>query len=109
MHQGQRLHQIYIQLQRGGNGAGNLCDFNGVGEPVAKMVRAAAGKNLRLVLQPAESPRMHHADTIALEDVAVSMSFFRIAPSTALFRSQRVKGKHAKSVSQGAPRFAKLV
>jgi hypothetical protein len=65
------------------------------------MVRAAAGKNLRLVFQPAESPRMHHAVTVALKDVAVRMGFFRIAPSTAFFRSQRVWGRHAKSVSQG--------
>jgi hypothetical protein len=28
------------------------------------------------------------------------MAFFRIAPSTALFRSQRVRGKHARSVTQ---------
>jgi hypothetical protein len=69
-------------------------------EPVAKMVRAAAGKDLRLVFQAAESPRMHHAVAVALKDVAVSMGVFRIAPSTALFRPQRVWGKHRKSVSQ---------
>src|SRR5579859_4535975 len=65
------------------------------------MVGAPAGKDLRLVLQPPESPRVHHAVAVTLEIITVSVALFSVAPSPALFRAQRIRGKHGQSVSQG--------
>ena len=36
--QRQRFGEIFVQLQNGGQGAGNLRHFDGVGEPVAEMI-----------------------------------------------------------------------
>src|SRR5205823_12219107 len=51
MDQRERLYQVDIEIEFGGDGAGDLRDFNGVREPVAKVVRVAAGEDLRLILQ----------------------------------------------------------
>src|ERR1700704_4504211 len=65
---------------------------------VAKMVREAAGENLCLVFQPPKSPRVYYPVAIALEVIAVGVPGFRITPSPALFRTQRVWGKHIRRV-----------
>jgi len=69
-------------------------------EPVAEMVRESASKDLRFIFQPAKRPRIHHAVTITLKVVAVSVFRLRIASSAALFRTQRIRSKHEMSVAQ---------
>ncbi|GAC1703184.1 MAG: hypothetical protein NVS9B4_10520 [Candidatus Acidiferrum sp.] len=44
--QGEGFGKLTIQIQRGGDGASDLSDFNGVGEAITKMVREAHGKDL---------------------------------------------------------------
>ncbi len=99
MHQRQRLHQVFIQPQFGGNCARDLRDFNRVRQPVAEMVGVPACENLRLVLQPAKRARVYHAVAVALEVIAVRMGRLRITPSAALLGAQRIRSKHEMSVS----------
>jgi len=63
-----------------------------MGQAVAEVIRMPAGKNLRLVLQAAESPRVDHAIAVTLEIAAVGMAGLRVAPSAAIFRAQRIRG-----------------
>src|SRR5262249_12994821 len=83
MHEGQRLDEVFIELQLGGNRPRNLCNFNRVGKAVAKMVRVAAGKDLRFIFQSAEGPRVDYAITVTLKIVAIRMPRLRIPPSPA--------------------------
>ena len=64
------------------------------------MVGIAAGKDLGLVLQPAEGARMDDAVAVALERVAVRMRRLRIAPSPGLLGLDRVTGEHERSLPQ---------
>src|SRR5580693_1233332 len=56
--QGQRLYQIGVQSKLRGDGARNLRDFDGMGQPVAKVVRIAARENLSLRFQPPKCARV---------------------------------------------------
>jgi len=77
--------ELFIEIQRGGHGAGDLRDLDGVGEPVTKVIRDARRKHLRFILQAAERGRMDDAVAIALELAAVRMRQFRISPASASF------------------------
>ncbi len=81
--QRESLGEFFIEPQRHGHGAGDLRDFDGVGEPVTEMVRDARRKDLGFVLQPAKGPRMDDAVAIALELAAVRMRQFGISPAAA--------------------------
>jgi hypothetical protein len=61
-----------------------------MGQTVAKMIRIAAGKNLRLVFQSPERPGMDHAITIALEVRAIGVSGLRISTSPTFFLRESV-------------------
>src|SRR5262249_56234235 len=39
VHQSQCFHQVFIQVELGSDGPGNLRHFNGVGQAIAKMIR----------------------------------------------------------------------
>ncbi len=93
----QRLGEVLIQVQSGGNGAGDLRHLDGVRQAVAEMVRDAGRKNLHLVFQPAKGARVNDAVAIALELVAVGMRKLGIAPSAALL--------HGKAQSAGRGHF----
>ena len=62
-----RLGQIFVQAKRGGNGPGNLCDLDGVGQAAAKMVGRPAGKYLRLARETPEGAGLHNALAVTLE------------------------------------------
>src|SRR5205823_920513 len=94
MNQRQRLNQIFIQAEFRSNGARNLGDLNGVSKTVAKVVGVAARKYLGLVFQTAKGARMDDPITVPLKIVAIWMTRLGIAPSEALFRTQRVRRKH---------------
>src|SRR3989442_5957853 len=55
--QRQRFHQVDVQSKLGGDGACNLCDFNGMSEPVAKVIGVAAGGELGFVFRTSEGGR----------------------------------------------------
>ena len=63
-------------------------------KPVAKMVGIAVSKNLRLIFEATEGPRMDHPVAVSLKIGPVRMARLGIAPSEALFRTQRVRRKH---------------
>src|SRR5205807_4352316 len=71
VHQGQRLYQINIQAQLFSDGAGNLCNFDRMGQAVAEMVGVTASEDLRLVFQPAKGAGMNDAVTVSLKIVAI--------------------------------------
>jgi len=48
MHQGKRLGQIDIKIERGGGVPGHLRDLHGVGQAAPEMIRCATRKHLRL-------------------------------------------------------------
>ena len=81
--QGEGFGEFFIEIERRGHGAGDLRDFNGVGEPVAEMIRDARRKNLRFIFKPSKSARMDNAVAIALELAAVRMRQFGISPAAA--------------------------
>ena len=98
MHQRQGLDEIDVQVERSGDGAGNLRDLHRVRQAGAKVVGVAAGEDLRLVLQPAESAGVNDAVTVALEGVAIRVRRLGIAASAGVFDANRVGGEHGESV-----------
>src|SRR5579864_4889728 len=71
MNQCQCLDQINVQAESAGNGARNLRDLNGVGQPVAEMIGIAAGENLGFSLEPAKSAGVDNTVAVPLKVVAV--------------------------------------
>ena len=67
VHQRQRLRQVLVQPQRLRDAARDLHHLDGVGQPAAKVVRGAAGEDLRLARQPAKRARLHDALAVALK------------------------------------------
>ncbi len=94
VHQGERLHQVNVQAELGGDGARDLRDFNRVGQAVAEMVGVTAGEDLRLGFQAAKRPGMDDPVAIALKVVAVGMRGLRITASAGLFHAHGVVGQH---------------
>ncbi len=66
----QRLGQVLVEPERAGERAGDLRDFQRVGQPGAEMVALVEDEDLGLVGQPAEGGRMDDAVAIAAESVA---------------------------------------
>ncbi len=97
VHQRQRLHQVHLQPQLGGDGARDLRHLDGVRQPVAEVVGVAAGEHLGLIFQPAEGARVHHAITVALVVAAVRMRRFRMPPPASFLHPCGVRGKHGTS------------
>jgi hypothetical protein len=58
--------EVFIQLERAGDAAGNGGNFHRVREPCAEMITRAVQKNLRFVFKPAEGARVDDAVAIAL-------------------------------------------
>ena len=81
VHQGQGFGEIDIEIQGSGDGAGDLRDFERVGEAVAEVVGVAAGEDLRLGFEAAESAGVNDAVAVALKIIAVGMRRFREAAS----------------------------
>ena len=79
--QRERFGEIGIQMQRAGNGAGDLRDFEGVGEAIAEMVGIARGEDLRFGFEAAESARMD--DAVAVTRVIVAIGMLRLREAAA--------------------------
>ena len=88
-----------LRVERAGDGAGDLRDFEGVGEAVAEVVGVAAGEDLGLGFEAAEGAGVDDAVAVALEVVAVGMRRFREAASAGLFDLHRVAGQHGGRIA----------
>ena len=99
VYQSQRFHQINVQPKLSGHRAGNLRNFQGVSQAIAKMVGVTADKNLCLGFQPAKGPRMNYAVAVPLEVVAVTMLRFRVATPARLFHPHGVVGQHGQRIA----------
>src|SRR5271166_1049421 len=102
MDQSQRLDQVYIESNLRGDRPRNLCHFNRMCQPVAKMVGVSPRKDLRFRFQPPKRASMHDAIAIALKVVAVRMGRLRMTASARLLHAHRIVGEHAKSVAAEA-------
>src|SRR6266550_971609 len=87
MDESQGLRELGVQTQGAGDGAGDLRDFEGVRQAVAKMVGIARGEYLGFGFESAEGPGMNNSIAVASVATAVRVSGFRIAPAAGLFRS----------------------
>ncbi len=102
MHQGEGFDEALVQMERGGDGARDLRDLDGVGEPGAEVIGEALGEDLRLVLQAAEGAGMNDAVAVALEVVTIRMRRLWIAASERGLNPHCVGGQHGGSVAPGA-------
>ncbi len=76
MHQRQRFGHVFVQLERIGDGARDLRHFHGVGEPAAKVIGVAVGKDLRFSRQAAEGAGMDHPRAVTLKGSSIRMGCF---------------------------------
>lgn len=81
VHQGQRLHEFRVDAQCRGNRAGDLRDFEGVGQPVAKMVGETSAEDLRFCFEPSERPGVNDAVAVASIFATVGVRGFRKPPA----------------------------
>src|SRR5580658_6277860 len=85
VHQRERLCQVYIEIERTGDGARDLCHLDGVREAVAEMVRIAAGEDLRLGFQAAKGAGVDDAIAVPLVIISIRMRRLREAASAGMF------------------------
>ena len=89
--QRQRLRQILVEAERAGERAGDLGDFERVGQPRAEMIALVIDEHLGLVGEPAEGGRMDDAVAVAAELVAGGAWRLGVAPAPALRPDRRHK------------------
>src|SRR6202030_268980 len=89
VNESERFGKLGVQSQRGGDRAGNLCDFQRVRQAIAEMVRIAGGKNLCLGFQAAKSAGMNDAIAVTRLGTAVAMGRLGRAAAAGLFRAHR--------------------
>ncbi len=65
--EGEGFGEIFVEVQGGGDGAGDLRDLDGVGEARAEVVGGAGGEDLRLAGEAAEGAGLDDALAVALE------------------------------------------
>ena len=94
MGQRQGFREIFVERQRGGHRARDLCHLDGVRQAVPEMVAEAWREYLGLGFQPAEGARMHDAVAVALKGVAVRMRRFRVTPPQAAFHRKTEMAEH---------------
>ena len=93
MGQRQRFGQILVEPERARERAGDLGDFQGVGQPGAVMVALMEHENLGLVREPAEGGGMDDAVAVAAEGVAGRAGRLRMEPPAAPARSRTHKAR----------------
>jgi hypothetical protein len=67
MYQGERLGEIFVQVEGAGYVAGDLRDLHGVGEAGSEVVGGAGGEDLGLAGETAEGAGLDDALAVALE------------------------------------------
>src|SRR5450631_2812807 len=96
-----RLGEIVIEAKRAGERAGNLTDFERMGESCPEMIALVRNKDLCLMGEPPEGRAMDDAVAVTLKDRARWRSRLRDQPATA---SRRIRGIGSPEVSQGGSR-----
>jgi hypothetical protein len=96
--QRQGFDQIDIEAELGCDGAGNLRNLNGVGEPVAEVVGVSPGEDLSLGFQATKGAGVYDPVTIALEVVAVGVRRFPMAAAEGAVHG--IARKHEGSVAK---------
>ena len=76
-----RFRQVGVQPQHPGDGAGDLCHLDGMGQAGAVIVALMFHKHLRLVLQAAKRFTMNNSISISLKSGANRTLLFRTLPS----------------------------
>ena len=76
MDQGQCFGEVGVQFQPAGDGAGDLCHFQGMREPIAEMVGKESRENLSFSLKPPECPAMSDSASVPSIVIAVGMAGF---------------------------------
>ena len=69
----ERFGEIFVESERAGDVAGDLRDFDGVGEAGAEVVGGAGGEDLGLAGETAEGPCLDDALAVALERGSVGV------------------------------------
>ena len=73
VHQRQRFDQIDVQWNCIGDGARDLRYLDGVRQTGAEVIGVAAGEDLRLIFQTAESARVDDTVAVTLKIIAIGM------------------------------------
>ena len=97
--QSQGFGEIDVEAEGSGDGAGDLRDFEGVGEAVAEVVGVAAGEDLRLGFEAAEGAGVNDAVAVTLKVVAVGVLGLREAASAGVVEGHRVGGQHGERIA----------
>ena len=93
--QRQRLGEVLVEAERARQRAGDLGDFQRVGEPGAVVVALVVDEHLGLVRQPPEGAGMDDAVAVAPEVVAGRACRLRPAPAPAGGRIGGINGSRA--------------
>ena len=86
VYQGEGFGEFRIECERGGEGAGDLGDFEGVGKPIAevvggrgeRLVRGESGEDLGFAGEAAEGARVEDSGGVAGEGSAVGVRRLRM-------------------------------
>jgi hypothetical protein len=100
--QRQSLRQILIYTKTARHAAGNLGNFDAVGQTGSEVITMGRNEDLRLVFQSPKCRRMDDPVAIALETTAAATFSFGMQPTAALVwpRRKRRKGlQHACTIS----------
>ena len=81
MSQADSFSQVLIKIQSTGNCAGNLRYLQGMCQPRTVVVTGRCNKNLRLVLQAAESFTVQNTVSVTLKFRTYRTTSFRSAPA----------------------------
>src|SRR5260221_4801408 len=84
---GKRFRELYIDAERGGNGARDLRDLERMREAIAKVIRVASGEGLGLGFEPAKAARIHDAVAVPRKFAPVGVRLFRKAPAAPCLRA----------------------
>ena len=79
--EGDGFRQVFFQIQRAGDGAGQLRHFQAVREARAEHVAFVVHEHLRFVNQPPEGRGVNDAVAVALELAARGRGRLRVAPA----------------------------
>src|ERR1017187_4734192 len=97
--QGEGFGEIDVEAEGSGDGAGDLRDFESVGEAVAEVVGVAAGGDLGLGFETAEGAGVNYSVAVALKIIAVGVGRLGEAASAGVFDVHRVGGEHDRSLA----------
>ena len=87
------LGQVLIEPQRPGDGAGDLGDFQRVGQAGAVEVALRREEDLRFLLEPPERLAVEHPVAVPLEHRADGVLFLRPLPAPACIAERRPRGQ----------------